>query len=216
MKQIAPSGKKSSPNGSEAPLFPALGCVIMASGLGKRFGGNKLLADWNGAPLMDRILAITDGLFARRIVITRHADVARLCHAQEVETILHDLPHRNDVVRLGIAAIGKQLNGCMFSPCDQPLLQRESIIKLCLAFEEAPEHIYRLCSENAPGTPVLFPRDCFGALACLPKGRGGSALLDEYPERVKAVYALDEWELADVDTPEDLYRLRQHFEKQRV
>ena len=28
--------------------FPRPGCVIMASGLGKRFGGNKLMADFHG------------------------------------------------------------------------------------------------------------------------------------------------------------------------
>lgn len=188
----------------------------MASGLGKRFGGNKLLADWNGAPLIDGILAITDGLFARRIIVTRHADVARHCRARKAETILHDLPHRNDVVRLGIEAIGMQMKGCMFAPCDQPLLRRESVIQLCSAFEDAPEYIYRLCSADAPGTPVLFPRDCFGALSRLPDGRGGSALMDAHPARVKAVYTLDEWELMDVDTPEDMRRLHRHWEKRRV
>lgn len=32
------------------PLNPNLGCVIMASGLGKRFGDNKLMADFDGQP----------------------------------------------------------------------------------------------------------------------------------------------------------------------
>ena len=36
--------------------FPpkSLGCVIMASGLGKRFGGNKLMADFHGQPMIAR------------------------------------------------------------------------------------------------------------------------------------------------------------------
>ena len=33
-----------------------LGCVIMASGTGQRFGGNKLLADFGGRPLISCIL----------------------------------------------------------------------------------------------------------------------------------------------------------------
>ena len=56
-----------------------LGCVIMASGMGTRFGGNKLMADFGGAPMIARILQATDGLFARRVVVTRHADVAAFC-----------------------------------------------------------------------------------------------------------------------------------------
>ena len=34
--------------------FPKIGCVIMASGLGKRFGGNKLMADFQGKPLLQQ------------------------------------------------------------------------------------------------------------------------------------------------------------------
>ena len=45
------------------PTTPHLGCVIMASGLGKRFGGNKLMADFDGQPLICRALTVTDGLF---------------------------------------------------------------------------------------------------------------------------------------------------------
>lgn len=41
------------------PLLP-IGCVIMASGLGKRFGSNKLMADFNGKPMIYRILSATD------------------------------------------------------------------------------------------------------------------------------------------------------------
>ena len=37
---------------------PALGCVVMASGLGRRFGGNKLMADFCGAPLIANALAL--------------------------------------------------------------------------------------------------------------------------------------------------------------
>ena len=40
-----------------------IGCVIMASGLGKRFGGNKLMADFHGEPMVCRILDATEGIF---------------------------------------------------------------------------------------------------------------------------------------------------------
>ena len=86
--------------------FPQIGCVIMASGLGKRFGGNKLMADFHGKPMIQRALDATEGLFSRRVVVTRHESVAELCWAQNVEVVLHDLPGRNDTVRLGLEALG--------------------------------------------------------------------------------------------------------------
>ena len=87
-----------------AKYFPGktVGCVIMASGMGKRFGGNKLMADFAGQPMIARILAATEGLFDRRVVVTRYEDVAAICREQRVEVILHDLPHRSDTVRLGL------------------------------------------------------------------------------------------------------------------
>ena len=70
-------------------FFPTTGCVIMASGLGKRFGGNKLMADFHGKPMIQRALDATTGLFTRRVVVTRHESVAELCRQQRVEVVLH-------------------------------------------------------------------------------------------------------------------------------
>ena len=50
--------------------FGKIGCVIMASGLGRRFGSNKLLADFGGEPMICRILDATEGIFRRRVVVT--------------------------------------------------------------------------------------------------------------------------------------------------
>ena len=108
--------------------FFSVGCVIMASGLATRFGSNKLLADFNGRPLLCRALDATDTpLLAARIVVTRSAEVEALCQAEGVPCLRHTLPGRNDTVRLGLNALltaQPRLAGCMFLPGDQPLLRR--------------------------------------------------------------------------------------------
>ena len=113
--------------------FPRIGCVIMASGLGKRFGGNKLMADFHGRPMVQKALDATEGLFSRRVVVTRHESVADLCRKQKIDVVLHDLPHRSDTVRLGLEALG-ELDACMFLTGDQPLLRRETVAKLLEIF----------------------------------------------------------------------------------
>ena len=45
--------------------FGNIVCVIMASGLGRRFGGNKLMADFCGQPMVCRILDATEGVLCR-------------------------------------------------------------------------------------------------------------------------------------------------------
>ena len=125
-------------------MHKGIGCVIMASGLGKRFGSNKLMAELWGKPMIARILNATEGLFERRIVVTRHADVHAYCAAHGLECILHDLPHRSDTIRLGLEAMGDAPQGCMFCPGDQPLLSKESILALLEAFRQDPDSRQRV------------------------------------------------------------------------
>ena len=110
------------------------GCIVMASGVGARFGGNKLMAELCDAPLVGHVVRATDGLFSRRVVVTRHADVALLCETLGAQVILHDEPCRNDTVRLGMEA----MDGCdtvTFVQGDQPLIHPASIAALLRAAE---------------------------------------------------------------------------------
>lgn len=106
----------------------------MASGVGVRFGCNKLMAELCDAPLVGHVVRATDGLFSRRVVVTRHADVAALCETLGAQVILHDEPCRNDTVRLGMEA----MDGCdtvTFVQGDQPLIRPASIAALLRAAE---------------------------------------------------------------------------------
>ena len=93
----------------------------MASGMGTRFGGNKLMAKLNGIPLIQYVIQATESRFEQRVVVTRHNDVTKLCHELDVAVALHNKPHRNDTVRLGMDAIGK-CDTVTFFQADQPLL----------------------------------------------------------------------------------------------
>lgn len=191
-----------------AQYFPGktVGCVIMASGMGKRFGGNKLMADFGGQPMIARSLAATEGLFDRRVVVTRHQDVAAFCRELRVEVVLHNLPNRNDTVRLGVEAVGN-VEGCLFCPGDQPLLKKETVAALVSDWRAEPDFIWRTAFEDQPGAPILFPRWAFPELLALPEGKGGALLVKQYPERVHLHPVRDKYELMDVDTRETLREL---------
>lgn len=193
------------------------GCVIMASGLGLRFGGNKLMADFKGTPMICRVLSATEKLFSDRIVVTRHEEVAELCREQKIRVLLHHLPYRSDTVRLGLEALDPELCGCLFCPGDQPLLKRETVRALLWAAEtdeswkngNGSAAIWRPEWNQIPGSPVLFPRVLFSELKTLPQGKGGGYLLKKYPDRVHTISVQEEEELKDVDTWDDLKKLEQ-------
>ena len=188
-------------------FFPKIGCVIMASGMSKRFGSNKLMADFHGAPLIQRALDATEGLFSHRVVVTRHESVAALCRAQNVDMVLHDLPHRSDTVRLGLEAL-PDLDACMFLPGDQPLLRRETVAMLLENWKDNPDRIVRPAYEDSEGSPVLFPAWAFPELRNLPEGKGGGVVIKKHPHELLRVSVANPFELADADTPEMLTMLK--------
>lgn len=196
-------------------FFPKIGCVIMASGLGKRFGSNKLMADFHGKPMIQRALDATEGLFSHRVVVTRHESVATLCREQNVDVILHDLPNRNDTIRLGLEALG-DLDACMFLPGDQPLLRRETVAMLLENRKDNPNSIIRPAYEDSEGSPVLFPFWVFPELKNLPVGKGGSAVIKNHPHEVCRISITNPFELADADTPETLELLKGLYRDETV
>lgn len=149
------------------------GCIVMASGVGARFGGNKLMAELCGAPLVGHVVRATDDLFSRRVVVTRHADVASLCETLGAQVILHDEPCRNDTVRLGMEA----MDGCdtvTFVQGDQPLIRPASIVALLRAAER-----------DAAGRGVADVADVAGCDAV------GAALADTAEGGVAEDYAME-------------------------
>lgn len=195
--------------------FGNLGCVIMASGMGKRFGGNKLMADFCGKPMICRILEATEGIFEERTVVTRHKDIAELCERYRVKAILHDRPYRSDTVRIGLEAVG-DVKGCMFCPADQPLLSRDTVVSLALAAANGMENIWRASYKGSHGMPVVFPGWAFKELGSLSERKGGSEVIKNHPEYLRTVEVRDEYELRDIDTPEDMAELSESQKQHTV
>ena len=188
----------------------------MASGLAKRFGSNKLLAEFDGKPLLCRAFAVTEGL--HRVVVTRSTAVQALCEKYGIPVLHHTHPLRSDTVRLGLEYLLPRfpaMSGCVFLPGDQPLLRRSTVDGMCAAFassQEKERDIFRLCApENGSpvtvGSPVLFGRGYFDALLHLPEGKGGGAVLRQHTECVRLFAAGHPAELEDADTPEALQKL---------
>jgi len=181
-----------------------IGLVIMASGLGKRFGGNKLMEELQGKPLLQWVLDTSENLFDKRVVVTRSNEVKALCERLAVECILHDFPGRNDTVRLGVSTMAEEVDYCFFSPGDQPLLQKASLLRLIKAAKENPDRICRAGYGDRVGAPMGFPKAFFGELMELPEGKGGNIVAKAHPSLVLTVMVQGESELWDIDTRDDL------------
>lgn len=183
-----------------------IGCVLMASGFGTRFGSNKLLAQADGVPLIQRaIAALPVSLFAKAVAVSQYDEV--LAPAQQAGFIpLYNSWAAQGIsasIRLGLCAL-REMDGVLFSVCDQPWLTEESVRRLLAGFEASPDHIVALSHAGQRGNPVLFPRSLFPELLALSGDTGGGAVIQAHPDLLCTVEAADPRELDDIDRPEDL------------
>ena len=185
----------------------AVGGAVLASGEAARFGGNKLLAEFQGQALVARAFSCLPEGLHRRVVVTRWPEVAALGRAAGLTAVVHDFPDVSDSIRLAAEAVDG-LDGAVFLVGDQPLLTLESVERLILAFCEDPESAFRLSWRGVPGNPVVFPARAFPFLRTLSPGETGRAALARAGINVRLVEASHEWEMLDCDTPAALESVR--------
>lgn len=188
---------------------PRIPCVVMAAGHGRRFGGQKLLAKLDGREVLARTLLSIPLDVYDVVVVTRAPEVRALCERCGFTSRLSAGDEQSDTIRAGLEWAG-DAPGCLFLQGDQPLVSAGSLRALAEAFARDPRGIARLSWRGRPGSPAIFPNWLFGELARTTGDQGGCAVLRANPalgRLVTLVPAASEFELEDVDTPEDLGRL---------
>lgn len=193
--------------------------IVLAAGSSRRFGEqNKLLADLSGKPLLQHCLQlVAQGDFERRLLVLGHQQAAlqeQMMPALEgcgVEFI-YNRAHRQGMassLAAAIAELGAEVSGAMILLADMPRLQPGHIHSLLTAFRDSggSSIVAPFCGERR-GNPVIWPRDLFPALQSLTGDVGGRQLLTQYVERLLPVAINSEAILQDVDSFDDLSRLR--------
>ena len=201
-----------------------IGCVVMASGLGRRFrhaagaaktdalpgaDEDKLLQPLLGVPVLQHTLSSLPENMLNVVVVTRSEAVEGLCEDLGVRCVRHAGAYQSDTIRQGLRALSG-VPGCLFVPGDQPMVTEASVRALVGEYQLHPGSIVRLAWRGIPASPILWPSEDLPALAALEGDAGGSALLarrEELGRRVRLVEATHELEVADVDTPDDLERI---------
>lgn len=183
-----------------------IGAVLMASGFGRRFGGNKLLAQYRGKALFRWAFdACPAALFDAAAAVSGYPEILKAAEGLGYQAVFNSAPQQGQSasVRLGLEALG-EVDAALFAVCDQPRLTRESVERLLSAHRAAPEHITALGWGGRKGNPVIFPSSCFEGLLALTGDVGGGGVVKARPELLRVVDAGAPEELLDVDRAEDL------------
>jgi len=186
-----------------------IGCILMASGMSERYGRNKLLEPLEGREVILHTAGRLRSAGLRPLAVTRSPAVRALMAREGFECVLHDGPRKGDTMREGLQALPEDMAGYLFMPADQPLVTPESLKTMIARFLSNPARAVRLGFEDTAGSPVIFPAFCRQALMDYSGDRGGLDVLRAIQIRCDVVQAGHAWELWDVDTPEDMAKLRE-------
>jgi len=183
--------------------MPTLSAVLLAAGLGSRYGSNKLLVPVEGVPLYRRAFsALPARGFFRAAVVSCYDEILSEASNSRYIPVENPRPQEGQSlsVKLGLTAVAEGSDAVLFAVCDQPWLTRESVERLTARWRAHPEHICALGCGGKRGNPCIFPRKYYDELLALTGDVGGSRVIRAHPSDLLLVEAPAR-ELADLDRP---------------
>lgn len=188
--------------------------VILAAGAGVRFGGDKLLADLDGRPLVSRPLdlakhAIGEGLLAGAVAVTPGDDsgMATLARGHGIRSVPNPDRDRgiSSSIRTGLAALPSDADAALFLLGDEPFVPVEAIRTVLDRWSATGAPFIRAASMGVPCHPVLVARSLWPRARELRGDTGFRVLSGLIPVLVPMEFPAPHH---DVDTPDDLARAR--------
>jgi CTP:molybdopterin cytidylyltransferase MocA len=182
--------------------------VLLAAGNGSRLGQPKALVDLAGSTLAERgVKLLVDGGADPVIVVTGAVPVeipgVVAVHNPDWETGM------GSSLATGLLSLSNgDAEAAVIALADQPLVGADSVRRLIGAFR-AGAGVAIAAYEGRPRNPVLIARQHWPAVLELAAGdTGARPFLRAHPELVTLIECGDTGRPDDVDTPEDLARVR--------
>lgn len=181
--------------------------ILLASGFGKRFGGNKLLFEIDGKPMyrnvLDRLCELSNNNNTNNqykiIVVTRYDEICSYCRELGIESLINNDANKgiSTSVKMGVEAASDS-EWLFFFVADQPYLERDTIEGFITATLNSNMTMSSVKSGDRPGNPTGFHIKWKQKLLELYGDSGGRRLLKENPEEI-FWYEVPARELEDID-----------------
>ncbi|MDO5732724.1 MAG: nucleotidyltransferase family protein [Eubacteriales bacterium] len=162
--------------------------IVMAAGLSRRAGFQKLLAEVDGQAMYLYILDRLEALgFKSRVVVSNLVPLCEAARSRGFQVLANPDAERgkSTTIRRGLEAIAEHLDpgdGIAFFVCDQPYMSEETILRMAETFDLHPEAIvYPVYGVEARrGNPMVFPARLFDELMALEGDEGGIVLIPKH------------------------------------
>ncbi len=194
--------------------------IILAAGLSTRMTYCKLEAEIEGVSVIQRVLqAALNSELNGVVLVTGPAELSCVevsgddSTLSKLEKVANLNPERGmaSSMRKGLEALKSDTAGAMVLLADQPGISPAIINKLLEIFRAHPDKIVVPFVLGRRTTPVIFPAALFPELNSITGDVGGREVLVRHAEKITAAELGNLYDDTDVDTPEDLDKIRQTF-----
>jgi len=181
-----------------------ISAILLAAGLSKRMGEDKLLLSFRGSPMLRQTVDLLSELQVHeRILVTTDARLKQISLPPGIRSYRNPVPEigQSGSIRIGIeAATGTHY---LFLVADQPKLTSNDIMPLLKSIDNNPDKIIYPIIASKPSSPTVFPASFRQDLLDLSGDDGGRRVRDNYPELCHPIESEHPENFIDIDSTED-------------
>ncbi len=185
--------------------------IIMAAGFSKRMNKDKLILDFKGISIIERVIkAVKQSNVDKIILVYREEKIKEIGIKNGIKTVYNNRAElgQSESIKLGINASSIKTKGFMFFVGDQPFLDSLIINKLIDVFKEQNNNIVTPIYKEKRGNPIIFSSDLKDELLKIEGDKGGKSIIKKRYDEVKFVYFDNDISRLDIDTWDEYIKWR--------
>ena len=189
--------------------------AVLASGMGTRFGGDKISALMGGKQVVCYVVddLVAAGLEEIMLVVRPETVAERLACNGEAK-IVRNAHYREGMassIRAAVNNAGNDCDGLLLVNGDMPLFGQARYREMVAIFLNNPDCIVAATVSGVRRNPAIFPASMMKELLGLKGEDGGRKLLASYSGNVVEYAVGSITAVMDIDTPQDLEKANSIF-----
>jgi molybdenum cofactor cytidylyltransferase len=178
----------------------------MAAGFSSRMNTDKLMLDFQGKPMLERVIqAAVKSKIDDIVLVYRDHNVKALAENYNISLVYNDEAHmgQSSSMKVGIKKSNSETDAFIFLVGDQPFLTSGIIDNLIHTYDIEGSRIIVPKYNGKNGNPVIFPISYVQKLLSINGDSGGRKIIREENENVTFVHIDNPVLGVDMDTLEE-------------